>query len=298
MTSMFEQGALSRRSSIALLGCAVLYCGSILWLDIDTVSDFSEAFLYSLALILVYPIKRTWAIWFITALGVGFTILGKLFEVEGEPGLGGLYNRGLSMVVQAAFGFLLWRIISVEQVLFRLSTADALTGALNRRHFMTLMAREQRRAERYGARYALLMCDIDHFKRVNDTYGHQVGDEAIKGLAKVALAHLRPTDLLCRYGGEEFIVVLTHTEEAGARIAAERIRAAISQLEIPTAGTVLRFTVSIGVATFVRGNTVEQVIECADQALYAAKSGGRNQVQVGRLPGADTAREAAAAAVN
>ncbi len=296
MTRMFEQGALTKTSSIALLSCAVLYCCAILWVDIDTVSDFSEAFLYSLALILVYPLKRTWAILFVTALGVGFTILGKLFEFEGEPGLGGLYNRGLSMIVQAAFGFLLWRITSVEQTLFRLSTADALTGALNRRHFMTLMAREQRRAERYGARYSLLMCDIDHFKRVNDTYGHQVGDEAIKGLATVALAHLRPTDLLCRYGGEEFIVVLTHTEEAGAMIAAERIRAAIGQLETPTANAVLKFTVSIGVATFVKGATIEQVIECADQALYAAKSGGRNQVQVGRLTGGNPAPAAAAAA--
>ena len=292
---MFEHGALTKTTSAVLLTAAVLYCCAILWIDIDTVSDFSEAFLYSLALILVYPLKRTWTILFVTALGVGFTILGKLFEIEGEPGLGGLYNRGLSMIVQAAFGFLLWRITSVEHRLFRLSTSDALTGALNRRHFMALMAREQRRAERYGARYSLLMCDIDHFKKVNDTYGHQVGDEAIKGLATVALAHLRPTDLLCRYGGEEFIVCLTHTEEAGARIAAERIRAAISKLETPTGSTVLRFTVSIGVATFASGSTVEQVIECADQALYAAKTGGRDQVKVGYLPDRAPAREAAAA---
>jgi diguanylate cyclase (GGDEF)-like protein len=295
MAPMFEQGALTKTTSAALLTGAILYCCGILWIDIDTVSDFSEAFLYSLALILVYPIKRTWAIAFVTALGVGFTILGKLFEIEGEPGLGGLYNRGLSMVVQAAFGFLLWRITSVEHRLFRLSTSDALTGALNRRHFMALMAREQRRAERYGARYSLLMCDIDHFKRVNDTYGHQVGDEAIKGLARVALAHLRPTDLLCRYGGEEFIIVLTHTEEAGAVIAAERIRAAIGKLETSAGNTILRFTVSIGVATFASGSTVEQVIECADQALYAAKTGGRNQVQIGRLQAAVAPREAATA---
>src|SRR4051794_2673633 len=106
MALMFEQGALTK-TSVALLTGALLYCCAILWIDIDTTSDFSEAFLYSLALILVYPIKRTWAILFVTALGVGFTILGKLFEIEGEPGLGGLYNRGLSMVVQGAFGFLL-----------------------------------------------------------------------------------------------------------------------------------------------------------------------------------------------
>jgi len=185
--------------------------------------------------------------------------------------------------VLCAFGFLLWRITSVERVLFRLSTSDPLTGALNRRHFMALMGREQKRAERYAARFSLLMLDIDHFKKINDTYGHQIGDEAIKHMAAACQAHLRPTDLLCRFGGEEFLVALTHTEETGAQIAAERIREAVAKVEIPADRNTVRFTVSIGVTTFVPGARVEQLIECADQALYAAKTGGRNQVRIGAL---------------
>lgn len=292
---MFGTDSLTK-TELALLVAAVAYCGAILFVDIRTASEFSEAFLYSLALILVYPIKRSWAILFVTAMGISFTIFGKLFEEEIETGIGGIFNRGMAILVLGAFGFLLWRITSVERVLFRLSTSDPLTGALNRRHFMTLMAREQKRAERYGARFSLLMLDIDHFKKINDTFGHQVGDEAIKQMAAACQAHLRPTDMLCRYGGEEFLIALTHTEEGGARIAAERIREAVAKIEIPADGTFARFTVSIGVTCFVPGARVEQLIDCADQALYAAKTGGRNQVRVGALE-LPAMRPAAAASV-
>jgi diguanylate cyclase (GGDEF)-like protein len=277
---MFGTASLTKME-VVLLAAAVAYCGAILFVDIRTASEFSEAFLYSLALILVYPIKRSWAILFITLTGISFTIFGKLFEEEAEAGIGGIFNRCMAIVVLCAFGFLLWRITSVERVLFRLSTSDPLTGALNRRHFMALLGREQKRAERYGAGFSLLMLDIDHFKKINDTHGHQVGDVAIKQMARACQAHLRPTDMLCRYGGEEFLIALTHTEEAGARIAAERIREAVAKIEIPTDADTVRFTVSIGVTSFVPGARAEQLINCADQALYAAKTGGRNQVQVG-----------------
>jgi diguanylate cyclase (GGDEF)-like protein len=283
------------KTGLALLVAAIAYCGTILYIDISTASEFSEAFLYSLALILVYPIRRTWAIVFVTVLGISFTIFGKLFEEEVEGGVGELFNRGMADFVLCAFAFLLQRITAVERVLFKLSTSDPLTGALNRRQFMALLSREQKRAERYAARYSLLMVDIDHFKKINDTYGHQTGDEAIRRMAEVCQAHLRPTDMLCRYGGEEFLVALTHTDEAGARIAAERIREAVAKVEIAADGRTVRMTVSIGVTSFVPAVRVEQLIECADQALYAAKTGGRNQVRVGHL---DRPAEFTAAAVS
>jgi len=283
---MFGTSALTKIEWL-LLAAALGYCGAILWIDIATATDFTEAFLYSLALILVYPLKRNWAVLLVTAVGISFTILGKLFEEETEAGLGGMMNRGTAILVLAAFGFLMWRITSVERVLFRLSTSDALTGALNRRHFMTLMGRELRRAERYGARFSLLMIDIDHFKRINDTFGHQIGDEAIRQMTKTCLGHLRPTDLLCRYGGEEFLIALTHTEIAGAQIAAERMREAVEKLEIPAAGRTVRFTISVGVSGFEPRARLEDLIDCADQALYAAKTGGRNQVRIGQLASAD-----------
>jgi diguanylate cyclase (GGDEF)-like protein len=143
---------------------------------------------------------------------------------------------------------------------------------------MDLMAREQRRADRYGATYSLLMVDIDHFKRVNDTYGHQVGDQAIQAMADACKALMRPTDIVARYGGEEFIITLTHTELEGALKVAERLRLAVADIVVPTEQGGLTFTISVGVSSYAKPSRLEQIIAAADHALYAAKAGGRNRV--------------------
>src|SRR5260221_8075526 len=113
-----------KKTEIALLGGAIAYCLAILYLDILTSSDFTEAFLYSLALIIIYPVKRGWAILGVTVLGIGFIILGKLVEEQSEGGLGALTNRAMASVVLGAFGFLLWKVVRYEHQLFRLSTYD------------------------------------------------------------------------------------------------------------------------------------------------------------------------------
>jgi diguanylate cyclase (GGDEF)-like protein len=173
---------------------------------------------------------------------------------------------------------LIYRNSLSADVLRRLATTDPLTGALNRRHYMELMVREQRRADRYNTTYSVLMIDIDHFKRVNDTYGHPIGDEAIRAMANTCKMVTRPTDIVARYGGEEFIVTLTHTDGAGAMKVAERLREAVAELALPTEQGALTFTISIGVSVYVKTTKVEQIIAAADRALYAAKSGGRNRV--------------------
>ncbi len=123
------------------------------------------------------------------------------------------------------------------------------------------------------------MIDIDHFKRVNDTYGHGVGDLVIKALADTAAKMMRPTDILARYGGEEFIVTLPETDAEVATRVAERLRVALEQLVVPADGREVRFTISVGVATFFTGVPLDQAMERADQALYRAKEGGRNRVE-------------------
>jgi diguanylate cyclase (GGDEF)-like protein len=279
---MFGPFGLSK-THLALLIGAIAFCVVVLWVDIGTSADITEAFLYSLAFIAIYPLKRDWATLLVLIVGIICTILGGMLEDEGEGGIGGIINRGNAIIVMCGVGLLLWKVASVERVLFRLSTADPLTGAYNRRHFMAVMEQEQKRAERYATSFSLLMLDIDHFKRLNDNYGHPVGDEAIKAMAAACQKHLRPTDMLCCYGGEEFIISLPHTDEAGAVIAGERIREAVSQIAIPAGDQTVRFTVSIGVTSFVKKSRLEQLIACADHALYAAKQGGRNQVRVGHL---------------
>jgi diguanylate cyclase (GGDEF)-like protein len=167
-----------------------------------------------------------------------------------------------------------------QATLQELSTRDGLTGLTNHREFYRQLDDEVERFRRYGHPLSLLMLDIDHFKTVNDTYGHLAGDEALRTLADLARREVRPMDLVARYGGEEFAVVLPETAAAGALAVAERLRRRVASHPIPLpTGHTLSLTISIGVATLPDdAENVRQLIGAADRALYAAKSGGRNQV--------------------
>lgn len=166
-----------------------------------------------------------------------------------------------------------------EDTLRRLSLTDSLTGVSNRRHFIETAEREVERVQRYHRPLSMLMLDIDHFKRVNDTYGHHVGDEALKVFTAICQRTLRRNDLLGRMGGEEFAILLPETDAAGARRLAERIRHLVMHASVPAEGDVVRFTVSIGIASCRGGeHTVDTLLSCADEALYQAKHAGRNRV--------------------
>ncbi len=162
-----------------------------------------------------------------------------------------------------------------------LATQDAATGLFNRRYLMETGQHELARMRRYGSPLALIMLDVDHFKRVNDTWGHPVGDRVLQGMAQVMKAMVRDQDTAGRLGGEEFAVVLPETDRAGVLIIAERMRAAVeaNPLAMADDGTLVRVTVSIGV-TEVRpeNDSFEEALMRADQALYKAKDGGRNRV--------------------
>jgi diguanylate cyclase (GGDEF)-like protein len=164
--------------------------------------------------------------------------------------------------------------------LARLSTTDPVTGLRNRRYVTEFLSLEVLRAVRYRTPLAVLLLDLDHFKRVNDTHGHRVGDAVLQVVADTLRATLRATDLAGRYGGEEFLVVLPQTDLAGAHVLAERVRAAIEETTIDVgAEAPVAVTVSVGVAALdERARTVEQLVERADSALYAAKDAGRNRV--------------------
>jgi diguanylate cyclase (GGDEF)-like protein len=164
----------------------------------------------------------------------------------------------------------------------RLSASDALTGIANRRYFDEHITREWRRARRNASSIALMMCDVDHFKLFNDTYGHQAGDDCLRRVAgAIATSLERGSDLAARYGGEEFVVVLCETAIGGALIVAEKIRHAIHALNIPHAASSLgRVTLSIGLAAAVPelDDASDNLIAMADKALYDAKHNGRDRV--------------------
>ena len=166
---------------------------------------------------------------------------------------------------------------TLEQVK-QLASHDELTHALNRRALMASLDRERARAERSGVPFSIGMMDLDHFKSVNDVHGHAAGDEVLRGFAATVHETMRVTDVFGRYGGEEFLIVLVGTELPLALEALERIRAALQKRDWRGVAPGLVQTVSAGVASFRKGETVEQLLHRADQALYQAKGSGRNRV--------------------
>lgn len=166
----------------------------------------------------------------------------------------------------------------------RLARTDGLTGVNNRRHLLTLAERETARARRYARPLSVLLIDVDHFKQVNDSYGHAAGDEVLVRLTRAMLAMLRSTDALGRLGGDEFAILLPETDAAAAFAAGQRIRACVRQRVIGTATGAVRPTVSIGVAALDPSDRgFEELLERGDDALYQAKAHGRNIVVAASL---------------
>jgi two-component system, cell cycle response regulator len=168
------------------------------------------------------------------------------------------------------------------ELLAKLAAFDDLTGSYNRRSLFHHLEAELSRSRRYGRSLSVLMADIDHFKKVNDQYGHLVGDQALRWVATTLQNELRSMDFLCRYGGEEFCAILPETNRPGAARAAERIRSALERHVFVTDGLNLSLTVSVGGASWTPADDQEipDLLARADRALLDAKRAGRNQIQI------------------
>ncbi|HXC40472.1 MAG TPA: GGDEF domain-containing protein [Burkholderiales bacterium] len=160
-----------------------------------------------------------------------------------------------------------------------LATRDELTGANNRRQLMGLLRNLQNGSARSGATFHVCLMDIDHFKHINDAHGHHVGDRVLREFSQEVLKHVRASDYFGRYGGEEFLLVLTNTGRRGARIAAENILQHARELRFAGSGPRLQISISIGVTEYHAGESIEQTLMRADEALYQAKGTGRDRVE-------------------
>lgn len=161
----------------------------------------------------------------------------------------------------------------------KIAVTDRLTGLYNRTKLDEVFANELARAERYNESLAVIMADIDKFKTVNDTYGHQIGDSVLTEFAAIMRKLVRDTDTLGRWGGEEFLVICSHADLNSAYILAERIRAAVAGHSFSVVG---QKTCSFGVASYRPGDTAETIVNRADMALYEAKQNGRNRIELER----------------
>ncbi len=162
-----------------------------------------------------------------------------------------------------------------------LATRDDLTGLYNRRHMMDVLTQHQKRLTRTGHhRFCLAILDIDHFKRVNDTYGHNTGDEVLRNFAQAAAAVLRETDVIARWGGEEFLVLLNDTQTGQAALGLERLREQLAAVQLSPSVPELRPTFSAGLTGYTLDEALHACIERADRALYQVKAAGRNRTVV------------------
>lgn len=175
------------------------------------------------------------------------------------------------------FGLSINQLLFTE-VLYHQATTDTLTGIHNRRRFMERLDEEILRFHRFNQPFSIMMLDIDYFKRVNDTYGHSCGDEVLKDFAQLIHHCLRDVDILGRYGGEEFCVLLTNTNLEEAAIVAHRICQTIQSHEVYLNETLIQYTASIGLTEFNEGDTTQILLDRVDQAMYHAKEQGRNRI--------------------
>lgn len=170
------------------------------------------------------------------------------------------------------------RVEEQNRELARLATTDKLTGLANRAKLDEVLDGEIYRADRYGSAFAAIMIDIDHFKRINDDFGHLLGDAVLSGVASILHTTIRESDVAGRWGGEEFLVVLPECGLEGACKMAEKLRGEIASTRFPVE---VPITCSCGVAAFRAGQSATELTACADAALYRAKRGGRNRVEAG-----------------
>lgn len=164
----------------------------------------------------------------------------------------------------------------LRETMTRQSQEDDLTGLLNRRRTAELIENEIQRANRYDTVFSVILIDIDHFKAVNDQFGHQAGDEVLIKITEVIRSKVRATDLVGRWGGEEFLIILPQTDLGGSYSLAEKIR---TRLESAYLGKIGHRTASFGVTAFEDGDDMEAIVARADAGLYAAKRGGRNRIE-------------------
>ncbi len=219
--------------------------------------------------------------------------LGRAVAVGFEPEAVGTVERGgvavlailwgLCLVVAATLGMVLMASERLQAELDQQASRDPLTGVLNRRAFASLAEREIARARRVEQPLSVLMMDLDHFKQINDRFGHAGGDAVLRRFVAVAERVLRREDLFCRFGGEEFVALLPGSTAAQALAAAERLRTAFAEeaaASIPAGTPPFAFTVSVGVGELVAGEDLEGVLHRADAALYRAKAAGRNRSEL------------------
>ncbi len=220
------------------------------------------------------------AVLLLRGLAIGFGSLPAGAVNASHPAQAALFVVAMCAVISVALGFVYMTMERAERESYELAMRDTLTGLENRRAITDELERAVARARRHGEMLGLLVIDIDHFKRINDSFGHQAGDAVLCAVAQTLKSRLRAQDAMGRFGGEEFLAVLPETDLAGSQIAAEALRAAVEATPIQWGAQAIPITISVGVrGGLVTGaDTGDTLVGAADAAMYRAKQSGRNRV--------------------
>ncbi len=251
---------------------------------------------FHLYILLVIPVAvissiRPLALKMATVVAVAFTYLAlDMLLRHGQPPkslpmnvLDGLHYfnvLGAMLILVFLAGYYYYLNIQAEATLHKMASTDPLTGLRNRRAAHDAIRQEVCRVRRTSEPLAFALCDIDHFKAVNDTHGHDAGDEVLKAVSKTLSDSVREMDIVARWGGEEFLVVMPNTPVPGSELVAERLRSRVEMLELHVNGQALHVSITMGVALLNAGESCEQAIARADRALYDGKHAGRNRVMM------------------
>jgi diguanylate cyclase (GGDEF)-like protein len=231
-------------------------------------------------------IRTTWLLTVASiGISVGLTYAIMDFTSEEPSGIG-LFIAVLAPGIMApVFSYFTLRLVfhleAAEEKLRHLSTTDDLTQVYNRRHFIQIAKTEWARARRYGEEFAIVIFDLDEFKRINDTYGHVVGDQVLRTVGEVCMREVRSTDTFARFGGDEFVFLIPKSAEIDLEAFIERVRIRLAQTRIPHQQGDIRFTVSIGAKRFDQHMLeFDTILMKADEALYRAKRNGGNRAEM------------------
>lgn len=256
---------------MALAGLSIIFL--ILWLLLGPLGQ-QELW----PLVAVPVITAAWFFFEGGALLAGGLGMVMLLKTEPGPDTNTLLMIGTFTLLGFIIGFSHRRQCLAHRHVLRSSLTDALTGLYNYGYFMDCLDREICRVARYGGAVTVVMFDIDHFKSFNDRFGHQAGNEALKAVGSVLKREKRESDLVARFGGEEFALLIPGEEAAGVETA-NRIRTTLSQVEIPVGGASARITISAGVASYPHSAVSrEELLDRVDQLLYISKRNGRDRV--------------------
>ena len=259
------------------MGAAILFLAYIMY----HAGPAREAFSLVYPVVLLFGVLRLTARRLLALALLALASHGAMLYLSylKEPAMdktGALTELVVLMVVLPWFAVMGGYVNGLRQRIAELAIRDELTGAYNRRYLMDALFRECSRADRLGAAFSVCLIDVDHFKSINDSLGHAAGDAVLKALPAVFSAGLRGIDVLGRFGGEEFLLILPGTALEGARAVAERVRAGVKNSDL--AGLGRRVSITVGVAEFRKGEDLSALLARADAALYAGKAQGRNRV--------------------